>query len=185
MSNRKGVSLIIVILIFLLAISSGLNLYCYKEITTLKSKKDTLEQELKDSKKQINNEEKPDTGYFHSQPKKIEDMEMVEIENGQNHIKMYNTNQARTIEYFSYDDAGNQIDRFKKELNNNILKYTLEKVVPNLTEDSCHGDWTWCVTVEVTGGGCAFGGTDVTNAPTWFTEYLNALEYDKVFQQGN
>ena len=103
MSNRKGVSLIIVILIFLLAISSGLNLYCYKEITTLKSKKDTLEQELKDSKKQINNEEKPDTGYFHSQPKKIEDMEMVEIENGQNHIKMYNTNQARTIEYFSYD----------------------------------------------------------------------------------
>ena len=156
----------------------------YKQITTLKSENDTLKPELKNSKKQEPVETNV-TGYFYNQPKKIKDINLVELENGENHIKIYNGEKARTVEYFSYDETGNRIDRLKKELNNNILKYTLEKVVSNLTKENCHGDWTWCVTVNVTGGGCAIGGTDVTNAPTWFTEYLNALEYEKVFKAEN
>ncbi len=185
MMNKKGSSVAIVLLIFLLAISSGLNLYSYKKITTLKSKNDVLEQEIKDKEDQMNKEEKKETGYFYRQPKTIEEMQLITIKNGLNNIKIYNTNEARTIDYYSYDEAGNSIERFKKDLNNNILKYTLEKVASNLTEESCNSAWTWCVTIDVTGGGCSFGGTDSTSLPSWFSEYLSALEYEKVFTQTN
>jgi hypothetical protein len=181
MNNKKGSSVAIVILIFLLAISCGLNMYSYKEITTLKSKNDTLEQKVKDKESQMDSK-KEDTGYTYNQPKTIEDIKTISIKNNQNNITIYNT-ESKTIEYYSYDNTGSRIDKFKKSINNNILQYTVDRVMPNLTEKECHTDWVWCVSIDATGGGCALGSN--TTMPAWFTDYLDALEYSKVFPSSN